>query len=67
MAASLLTTDTDTVKGRLHALGYTSIPGKQADRLAAYRKLRADMGSRDGTLFDVTAVDGRQPGTEYQD
>ena len=60
LAASLLTTDTDTVKARMSALGYTSIPGKADARLTAYRKLRADMGSGDGTLFDVDDATAQQ-------
>ena len=60
MAASMLDTDTDTVKARMHALGYTSIPGKPDARLTAYRKLRADMGAGDGTLFDVDDATAKQ-------
>lgn len=52
VVAATLGTDTDTVKDRLKALGYTSIPGKSADRLNAYRRLRADLGTGDVTLFD---------------
>jgi hypothetical protein len=39
-AAALLNTDTEDLKARMRALGYTSIPGKPAERVAAYRKLR---------------------------
>jgi hypothetical protein len=52
-AAGLLKTDTDTLKARLKALGYGSIPGKPAERVAAYRKLRADMGHADDLMGDV--------------
>jgi hypothetical protein len=69
-AADLLKTDADTLKARLKALGYGSIPGKPAERVAAYRKLRADMGAAD----DLMAVAGQpplvtvpQPATDYQD
>ena len=41
VAAALLETDGDELKARLHALGYTSIPGDPAKRLAAYRQLKA--------------------------
>ena len=72
-AAGLLETDTDTLKARLKALGYERIPGKPAERVAAYRKLRADMGAADDLMGDVAAqpalvtVDDRQAGREYQD
>lgn len=39
-AAGLLKTDTATLKARLKALGYERIPGKPAERAAAYRKLK---------------------------
>ena len=42
--AALLETDADTVKARLHALGYERIPGDKAKRLDAYRRLKADIG-----------------------
>ena len=72
-AADLLKTDTDTLKARLKALGYGSIPGKPAERVAAYRRLRADMGAADDLMGDVAGqpllvtVDATQPGREYQD
>jgi hypothetical protein len=40
VAAKQLGTDAETIKARLHALGYTAIPGKPAERVAAYRKLK---------------------------
>ena len=65
-----LETDTDTLKARLKALGYGSIPGKPAERVAAYRRLRADMGAADD-LMAVAAqpalVTVPQPATDYQD
>jgi hypothetical protein len=66
----LLETDTETLKARIKALGYGSIPGKPAERVAAYRKLRADLGAAD----DIMAVAEQpplvtvpQPATDYQD
>lgn len=53
-AAGLLETDTDTLKTRLKALGYERIPGKPAERVAAYRKLRADMGRADDIMEPAT-------------
>lgn len=41
LAAGLLDTDADDLKARLRALGYTGVPGKPGDRLAAYRALKA--------------------------
>ena len=41
VAAALLDVDDDAIKERLHALGYERIPGKPAERVAAYRKLKA--------------------------
>ena len=49
-AAALLETDTDTLKARLKALGYERIPGKPVERVAAYRKLRADLGKADDIM-----------------
>lgn len=72
-AAGQLKTDEATLKARLKELGYTSIPGKPGERVAAYRKLRADMGAADDIMGDVAGqpplvtVDGKQPGREYQD
>jgi hypothetical protein len=70
-AADLLKTDVETLKARLKALGYGSIPGKPAERVAAYRKLRADLGAADDLMGDVagqpTLVTVPQPATDYQD
>ena len=71
-AATLLETDTETLKARLKALGYGSIPGKPAERVAAYRKLRADLGAADDLMAvaaqpALVTVDATQPGREYQD
>jgi len=71
VAAGLLATDTDTVKARLKELGYSSIPGDTAKRVAAYRALKADMGAAD----DIMAAAGTQPSlvtvaqpvTDYQE
>ncbi len=71
VASGLLETDTDTVKARLKELGYSSIPGDTAKRVAAYRALKADMGAAD----DIMAAAGTQPAlvnveqpvTDYQE
>ena len=60
----------ETLKARLKALGYGSIPGKPAERVAAYRKLRADMGAADDLMAvaaQPTLVTVPQPATDYQD
>lgn len=41
VAAGLLDTDAEDVKTRLRELGYSSIPGAAADRVKAYRALKA--------------------------
>ncbi len=43
-AAALLETDTQTLKDRMKALGYTGIPGKPDERVKAYRTLKSDLG-----------------------
>lgn len=71
VAAGLLATDTDTVKARLKALGYTSVPGAADKRIDAYRRLKTDMGAAD----DIMAAAGTQPAlvnveqpvTDYQE
>lgn len=40
VAAALLEVDAAAVKDRLHALGYNRIPGKPAERVAAYRRMK---------------------------
>jgi len=70
-AADLLKTDAETLKARLKALGYGSIPGKPAERVAAYRRLRADMGAADDLMGDVAAqlalVTVDEQATDYQE
>ena len=72
-AAGLLETDTETLKARMRSLGYERIPGKPAERVTAYRKLRADMGAADDIMAAVAGqpslvtVDDKQAGREYQD
>ena len=68
-AAALLETDADTLKARMKALGYERIPGKPAERVAAYRRLRADMGAADDIMQPalVTVEPATRPGAEYQD
>jgi hypothetical protein len=53
-AADLLETDTETLKARMKALGYERIPGKPAERAAAYRRLRDDMGRADNIMQPAT-------------
>ena len=54
VTAALLEADADILKARMKALGYTSIPGKAADRLKAYRALKADVGANEqAALFDA--------------
>ena len=70
-AAGLLETDEATLKARMKALGYERIPGKPAERVAAYRKLRADMGAADDIMAvagqpPLVTVDATQAGREYQ-
>ena len=67
-AAGLLETDTGTLKARLKALGYERIPGKPGERVAAYRKLRDDLGAADDIMAEQPAlVTVPQPATDYQD
>jgi len=70
-AAGLLETDTDTLKARLKALGYERIPGKPAERVAAYRRLRDDMGNADDIMQPAAQqpalVTVEQPATDYQE
>ena len=71
-AARLLETDETTVKTRMKALGYERIPGKPAERVAAYRKLRDDLGHADDIMAvagqpSLVTVDATRPGREYQD
>ena len=69
-AAALLETDTDTLKARMKALGYTGIPGKATERVAAYRRLRADLGAADDIMqpaLVAVAPDTANGGGAYQD
>ena len=69
-AAALLETDTDTLKARLHALGYQAIPGKATERVVVYRKLRADLGAADDIMqpaLVTVAPDTANGGGAYQD
>ena len=52
VAAALLEVDAAAVKDRLHALGYDRIPGKPAERVKAYRALKADPAAQDALLDD---------------
>jgi hypothetical protein len=63
-AAEYLQADTTTLRARMKALGYTGVPGKPAERLKAYRALKADLGENVQTeLFDTAPVNG---GGAYQ-
>lgn len=68
-AAGLLDTDTDTLKARLKALGYERIPGKPAERVAAYRRLRDDMGRADDIMAAAqpVLVTVAEPATDYKE
>ena len=69
-AAALLETDTDTLKARMKALGYTGVPGKTTERVAAYRRLRADLGAADDIMqpaLVAVAPDTANGGGAYQD
>ena len=62
LAAGLLDTDAADLKSRLRALGYTGVPGKPGDRLAAYRALKAARPAQEPTaahdelLFELSVV-----------
>lgn len=47
VAAALLDTDTDDLKARLKALGYTGIPGKPDERVKAYHALKDGATAQD--------------------
>ena len=68
-AAGLLETDTDTLKARLKALGYERIPGKPAERVAAYRRLRDDPGHADDIMAAAqpALVTVAEPATDYKE
>ena len=68
-AAGLLEADTDTLKARLKALGYERIPGKPAERVVAYRRLRDDMGNADDIMAAAqpALVTVAAPATDYQE
>jgi len=53
VAAALLDTDPDDLKGRLKALGYTGIPGKPDERVKAYHALKDGATAQDD-LFGGT-------------
>ena len=72
VAADLLSTDEFTIKAHMKVLGYERIPGKPAERVAAYRRLRADMGAADDIMQPAAAqqpalVTAAQPATDYQE
>ena len=72
VAAGLLETDEATLKKRMKALGYNGVSGKPAERVAAYRALKADLGRADDLMAvaeqpALVTVDDRRPGAEYQE
>lgn len=52
VAAEKLETDTETIKARLHALGYTNIPGDPRKRVDMYRRLYSEKNIEQSTLLD---------------
>ncbi len=69
-AAALLQTDTETLAQRYRALGYKSISGRWQERLAAYRRLRADLGAADDIMqpaLVTVAPDTANGGGAYQE
>lgn len=54
VAAALLDTDTEDLKERLKALGYTGIPGKPDERVKAYHALKDEATAQDG-LSDIAS------------
>lgn len=56
--AALLETDADGIKARMKNLGYTAIPGKPDEKVAAYRRLRD--GAADAAQDDLFG-DAAQP------
>jgi len=67
VAAALLDADVDTVKARMKALGYAGIPGKPADRVAAYRALKADLGTNEQPALFGNETEPPPAGQEYRD
>lgn len=55
IAAEMLKTDMETVKARLHALGYVNIPGDKGERVRMYRRLSSEMESEQSALFSGVA------------
>lgn len=53
VAAAILETDTDTIKERLHALGYDRIPGDKGKRLDAFRQLRDTAAVQDDLFGEM--------------
>ena len=61
LAARLLEVTEDAVKERMKALGYTAIPGKPAERVAAFHKVRE---YRAAELFEMEPAKGPGAFTE---
>ncbi len=69
VAADLLSTDETAIKARMKALGYDKVPGHSYERVAAYRRLRDDMGRADDIMAAAqpALVTVAEPATDYQD
>ncbi len=67
VAAALLDADVDTVKARMKALGYSSVSGKPGDRVAAYRRLKADLGTNEQPALFGNEPEPAPAGQEYRD
>lgn len=64
-AAAFLGTDEDGIKSRLHDLGYTKLPGKPAERVTIYRRLRDEKpaaGQQSDWLDDMLDDEQRSAG-----
>jgi hypothetical protein len=65
--AALLDEDDEAVKARLHDLGYNRIPGKPADRLTLYRRLRDERPEEATQPALVETAPEVTPGSEYRE
>ena len=69
VAADLLSTDEFTIKAHMKVLGYERIPGKPAERVVAYRRLRDDLGHADDIMAAAqpALVTVAEPATDYKE
>lgn len=66
-AAEFLHMDEAAVKDRMKALGYTTIPGKPAERVKAYRAMKTTPDEViDAAIGDLFGEVGRQPVNQYE-